>query len=109
MRAMTTRKRIGFLVYDGITALDLIGPVSARQFSRQCRANFGCSPAALVRRLRLDEARRRLHSSAGGIERIAASVGFRSGDAFRRAFERQFGINPSAYRARFLTSSRVSG
>jgi transcriptional regulator GlxA family with amidase domain len=80
--------------------------VSARQFSRQCRVNFGCSPAALVRRLRLDEARRRLHSRAAGIERVATSVGFRSADAFRRAFERQFGLNPSAYRARFLSSTR---
>jgi transcriptional regulator GlxA family with amidase domain len=80
--------------------------VSARQFSRQCQTNFGCSPAALVRRLRLDEARRRLHSRAGGIDRIAASVGFKSADAFRRAFERQFGINPSVYRARFLSSAR---
>jgi len=80
--------------------------VSTRQFARQCHVNFGCSPAALVRNLRLDEARRRLHARAGGIERVASSVGFRSGDAFRRAFEKQFGINPSEYRARFLTSAR---
>jgi transcriptional regulator GlxA family with amidase domain len=80
--------------------------VSARQFSRQCYANFGCSPAALVRRLRLDEARRRLHTRAGGIERVATSVGFASADAFRRAFEKRFGINPSEYRARFLRSTR---
>ena len=80
--------------------------VSPRQFSRQCHVNFGCSPAALVRRLRLDEARRRLHARTGGIERVATSVGFRSADAFRRAFERQFGVNPSDYRARFLGSIR---
>jgi transcriptional regulator GlxA family with amidase domain len=80
--------------------------VSARQFTRQCHVDFGCSPAALVRRLRLDEARRRLHARTGGIQRVAASVGFRSADAFRRAFEKQFGINPSEYRARFLTSTR---
>src|SRR5262245_24984175 len=29
MPAMSTRKRIGFLVYDGITALDLTGPAEA--------------------------------------------------------------------------------
>jgi transcriptional regulator GlxA family with amidase domain len=82
--------------------------ISARQFSRQCFDSFGCSPAALVRRLRLDEARRRLHSRAGAraIEVIASSVGFRSADAFRRAFAQEFGINPSTYRARFLASSR---
>jgi transcriptional regulator GlxA family with amidase domain len=80
--------------------------VSARQFTRQCHIDFGCSPAALVRRLRLDEGRRRLHARASGIQRVATSVGFRSADAFRRAFEKQFGINPSDYRARFLTSTR---
>ena len=82
--------------------------VSARQFGRQCHVNFGCSPAVLVRRLRLDEARRRLHAGAGRIERIATSVGFRSADAFSRAFEREFGIKPSHYRARFLSSTRES-
>jgi len=83
--------------------------VSPRQFSRQCYASFGCSPAALVRRLRLDEARRRLHTRSGAIELIADSVGFRSADAFRRAFEQEFGINPSTYRARFLASARAAG
>jgi transcriptional regulator GlxA family with amidase domain len=76
--------------------------ISVRQLARQCRDNFGCSPGVLVRRLRLDEARRRLQSRAGGVERIATSVGFASGDAFRRAFEREFGVNPTAYRARFF-------
>jgi transcriptional regulator GlxA family with amidase domain len=82
--------------------------ISVRQLARQCRDNFGCSPAVLVRRLRLDEARRRLQSRAGAVERIATSVGFASGDAFRRAFEREFGINPTAYRARFFRSAAAS-
>jgi transcriptional regulator GlxA family with amidase domain len=81
--------------------------VSPRQFSRQCYASFGCAPAALVRRLRLDEGRRRLHSRAGRVDTVASSVGFGSADAFRRAFEREFGINPSTYRARFLASTRA--
>jgi len=79
--------------------------ISSRQLARQCYDNFGCSAAVLVRRLRLDEARQRLQTRAGGIERIGTAVGFASGDAFRRAFEREFGINPTAYRARFLRSA----
>jgi len=82
--------------------------ISPRQFSRQCCASFGCSPAALVRRLRLDEARRRLHARAGAIELVASSVGFSSADAFRRAFEQEFGINPSKYRARFLAPAQTA-
>jgi transcriptional regulator GlxA family with amidase domain len=82
--------------------------VSPRQFTRQCREHFGCAPAALVRRLRLDEARRRLHARGGTIERIATSVGFRSADSFRRAFEQEFGIRPSTYRERFLAAARAA-
>jgi transcriptional regulator GlxA family with amidase domain len=40
------------------------------------------------------------------IEGVASSVGFRSADAFRRAFERRFGISPTSYRRQF---SRKNG
>jgi len=80
--------------------------LSPRQFSRRCWEHFGCSPAALVRGLRLDEARRRLHEPRSNVGTVATSVGFNSADAFRRAFEQHFGINPSAYRSRFLSSTR---
>jgi transcriptional regulator GlxA family with amidase domain len=82
--------------------------LSPRQFSRRCREHFGCSPAAFVRRLRLDEARRRLHAHRSNVELVAASVGFNSADAFRRAFEQQFGVNPSSYRSRFLSATRLA-
>ena len=49
----------------------------------------------------LDEARLRLASGQDGVARIAHAVGFSSDDAFRRAFERRFGVTPSAYRGRF--------
>ncbi len=72
-----------------------------RQFSRRFTQEFGCSPASFVRRLRLDEARRRLSAPECTMEGVACSVGFSDGDNFRRAFERSFGIAPSAYRGRF--------
>jgi transcriptional regulator GlxA family with amidase domain len=75
--------------------------MSPRQFSRRCRAELATSPAALVERIRLDAARSRLIESDARVEQIATSVGFRSADVFRRAFERRFGLNPTAYRARF--------
>jgi AraC-like DNA-binding protein len=34
------------------------------------------------------------------IENVSASVGFKSADAFSRAFERQVGVRPSAYPGR---------
>jgi transcriptional regulator GlxA family with amidase domain len=77
-----------------------------RQFSRRFIQEFGSSPAAFVRRLRLDEARQRLSSADCTVEGVARSVGFSDADNFRRAFERCFGIAPSAYRGRFTVKTR---
>ncbi|HET8699609.1 MAG TPA: helix-turn-helix domain-containing protein [Gammaproteobacteria bacterium] len=75
--------------------------LSPRQLSRRCRELFAASPGALVERIRLDAARARLTEPASRVDQIAASVGYRSADVFQRAFERRFGLNPSAYRSRF--------
>ena len=69
-----------------------------RHFSRVFKQVFHCTPADFVEELRLTEARRRLLSLHGSVESIAESVGFKSGDAFRRAFERRVGVSPSAFR-----------
>lgn len=75
--------------------------LSRRQLSRRFHETFGVAPAQYVERLRVDEARQRLSESRAPIERIAAALGFRSTDVFRRAFERQVGVAPAHYRARF--------
>jgi transcriptional regulator GlxA family with amidase domain len=75
--------------------------LSTRQFRRRFAAAFGCAPAAYVEDVRMAEARRRLALRGGTVEAIATSVGFASADAFRRAFERRFGVPPREYRARF--------
>jgi transcriptional regulator GlxA family with amidase domain len=72
-----------------------------RQLSRRFAQEFGSSPASFVRRMRLDEARQRLSAPECTVESVARSVGFSDGNNFRRAFERSFGIAPSAYRGRF--------
>src|ERR1700726_1998633 len=72
-----------------------------KNFSRRFKTEFGTSPADFVERLRLDEARRRLSSGDNSIENVGMSVGFKSADAFRRAFERRLGVNPADYRRRF--------
>src|SRR5262249_46429892 len=79
-----------------------------RHFSRRFKAEFGCTPADFVERLRLDEARRRLCAGANSIENVGISVGFKSADAFRRAFERRLEINPGDYRRRFSSATKVS-
>lgn len=69
-----------------------------RHFSRVFKQLFHCTPADFVEELRLTEARRRLLGLHGSVESIAESVGFKSSDAFRRAFERRVGVTPSAFR-----------
>jgi transcriptional regulator GlxA family with amidase domain len=75
-----------------------IGP---RHFNRLFKGALGITPASYIERRRLDEARNRLTQSRTSIEAISDSVGFGSADAFRRAFERRFGIAPRQYRQNF--------
>jgi transcriptional regulator GlxA family with amidase domain len=75
-----------------------------RHFCRRFKMEFGTTPADFVQRLRLDEARRRLSNGDNSVKNVGTSVGFQSAEAFRRAFERRLGVNPSDYRRRFATS-----
>jgi len=75
--------------------------VCPRHFGRLFKQVFNSTPADFVERLRLGEARRQLVVPRSSVESVAASVGFKSPDAFRRAFERRHGISPSSYRKRF--------
>lgn len=84
-----------------VEALAAKACLGARHFSRRFKDAFGTTPATFVEELRLGEARERLTKPNQNIESVAASVGFKSADAFRRAFERRYGITPSSYRKRF--------
>jgi len=72
--------------------------MSPRNFTRLFKAEFGRAPAEFVGGARIAEAQRRLDIPRNNIESVATSVGFRSTDAFSRAFEREVGCRPSTYR-----------
>jgi AraC-like DNA-binding protein len=76
-------RRIGFLGFDAVQALDLVGP------------------AAFVEDARMAEAGRRLSSRGVNIDTVARSVGYTSEDVFRRTFQRRVGVSPRNYRSRF--------
>jgi transcriptional regulator GlxA family with amidase domain len=80
--------------------------MSPRHFARVFREEVGQSPARFVESVRVEAARRGLEESRRSIEEVASQVGFRTGETMRRAFIRQIGIGPSAYRERF---SEVGG
>lgn len=85
-----------------VEALAKRASLSPRHFARRFKAVFGTTPAELVEHLRLTEARDRLTFPEQSIDSVAYSVGFNSADVFRRAFERRFGLQPSAYRKHFM-------
>lgn len=66
----------------------------ARSFRRQFRVSIG----TYARRLRLDEAARRLAETDDGIAAIAAETGFADQSHLTREFARAYGLTPGRYR-----------
>jgi transcriptional regulator GlxA family with amidase domain len=80
--------------------------LSPRHFTRRFKDVFGAPPATFVEDLRLSEARDRLTLPDQTIDSVADSVGFQSADAFRRAFQRRYGLQPGSYRKHFFSATK---
>jgi transcriptional regulator GlxA family with amidase domain len=81
--------------------------MSPRTFNRWCREHLDESPAELVRRLRIEEARRLLEETSLPLKEITARTGLGDASTMWRAFTERLGVTPAAYRQRF-TSARAS-
>jgi transcriptional regulator GlxA family with amidase domain len=79
--------------------------MSPRTLSRWCREHLGESPAALVRRLRVDEARRLLEETSLPLKDITARTGLGDASTLWRVFTQRLGVTPAAYRQRFAAAS----
>lgn len=75
--------------------------MSPRHFARLFAARLGASPAAYVRRLRVEQARRRIEEGASRLKQVARDCGFGDEQALRRSFQAVVGITPAEYRERF--------
>lgn len=75
--------------------------VSPRTLSRWFRAHLDESPAELVRRVRIDEARRLLEETDLSIKDISARTGLGDASTMWRVFTQRIGVTPTEYRARF--------
>lgn len=82
--------------------------MSPRNFARVFAKQVGQSPARFVERVRVEAARRRLEDSRDAVDGIAAAVGFGTAETMRRAFLRQIGVGPAAYRERFMAPAASS-
>lgn len=73
--------------------------ISLRQLYRAFNGTE--SPAARIRRRRLEKAAELLasRSSTAHVERVAQECGFASAEYFSRAFRREYGLSPRAYRS----------
>jgi transcriptional regulator GlxA family with amidase domain len=84
-----------------VERLAQLAGIGARSLSRWCERELGETPAKLVRRLRLEEARRLLEQTALPLKAIAAQTGIGDSSTLWRVFIRSFGISPAQYRAGF--------
>ena len=78
--------------------------MSPRTLSRWCREHLDESPAELVRRLRIDEARRLLEETSLPLKDITARTGFGDASTMWRAFTQRLGVTPAVYRQRFTSA-----
>jgi transcriptional regulator GlxA family with amidase domain len=79
--------------------------MSVRTLTRWCRRELGESPAALVRRLRIEEAQRLLEQTSLPLKDIAVRINIGDTSTLWRLFTRELGITPAEYRARFASAS----
>jgi transcriptional regulator GlxA family with amidase domain len=79
--------------------------MSPRSLSRWCREHLGESPAELVRRLRIEEARRLLEETSLPLKDITARTGLGDASTMWRVFTRRLGVTPAAYRQRFAAAA----
>jgi transcriptional regulator GlxA family with amidase domain len=75
--------------------------MSPRHFARIFKQRLGTTPAAYVRRLRVEEARRRIEGGTVRVKHVARESGFADEQQLRRAYKQILGITPAEYRSRF--------
>jgi len=76
--------------------------MSPRHFARMFTQRIGATPAAYVRRLRVEHARSRIESGAARVKQVARECGFADEQKLRRAFREVLGVTPAEYRSRFV-------
>jgi transcriptional regulator GlxA family with amidase domain len=82
--------------------------MSPRSLARWCRKELGESPAALVRRLRLERSRRLLEETTLPLEAVAARTGLGDASTLWRVFTAQLRVTPAEYRIRFTSAASTT-
>jgi transcriptional regulator GlxA family with amidase domain len=86
-----------------VAALADAAAMSQRHFSRVFHSETGVTPGRYVERVRVAEARRLLETTTLTTDLVARRCGLGTAESLRRAFVRNLGVSPGAYRSRFAT------
>lgn len=85
-----------------------IAGLNTRTFARRFHAATGSTPIDYVQRLRIEEAKQMLETTADAIDELSNQVGYVDPAAFRRTFRKLAGTTPAEYRRRFANPVRLS-
>lgn len=109
------RMRTDAIIYEQAADPNLSPATIAAQLNISLRQLYRAfngteSPAARIRRRRLERAAEILaaRSGPGHVEAVALECGFASAEYFSRAFRREFGLSPRAYRSTHRDSAARS-
>jgi LacI family transcriptional regulator len=89
--------------HEGIGVGEVIANVrvSRRLLEQRFRQFFDRSPAAEIRRVKVERARKLLANGNDSVEAVASACGFNYAEVMTRVFRRETGMTPSDYRRRF--------
>lgn len=82
-----------------VELLASVGAMSRSVFAERFRAALGSTPASYVTEVRMNTAKRMLESGLP-VSAVARELGYGSDEGFSRAFRRNIGMPPSAWRQR---------
>jgi transcriptional regulator GlxA family with amidase domain len=85
-----------------VADLAAVTRLSVSRFAHAFRASFDASPAALIRRQRVDRARQMLLTSRLSLAEIALACGFADQAHMSRLFRRHMDLPPARWRERML-------
>jgi LacI family transcriptional regulator len=85
---------------DGINVRHVLKevPVGRRSLEQRFLRVLGRSPAAEIRRVRLERAKQLLENGELSVAQVARASGYQSADILLRNFRREFGQTPSRFR-----------
>jgi transcriptional regulator GlxA family with amidase domain len=92
-----------------VTRLARRAGMSVRSLHRRCGESLSTTPAKLVEKLRVEQARTLLATTDLGTKTIAARCGFGTARRMAPVFERVLGVSPRTYRTMFTGADPGAG